>query len=195
MDIAVVVQRQVASTRAGLMFTIDPSTGRADRVVIEGSFGLGESVVSGSVSPDRCVVEKETMAIATREVRSKELAIEPVDGGGTSRRQLSVEQSMRPMLDDAEVRQLADLAVQIERHYRAPQPSGHSMPRVTCGCSSGHLGGHRRSPNRAGACDRRGARRLRCFTASARHPAAPVGRCGSSRHSRTLAVLATETCW
>jgi pyruvate, water dikinase len=121
MDIAVVVQRQVASTRAGVMFTIDPSTGRADRVVIEGSFGLGESVVSGSVSPDRYVVEKETMAIATREVRAKELTIEPVEGGGTSRRQLSAEESMRPVLDDAEVRQLADLAVQIERHYRAPQ--------------------------------------------------------------------------
>jgi pyruvate, water dikinase len=52
MDIAVVVQRQIASTRSGVMFTVDPSTGRADRIVIEGSFGLGEAVVSGSVSPD-----------------------------------------------------------------------------------------------------------------------------------------------
>ena len=121
MDIAVVVQLQVASTRAGVMFTIDPSTGRADRIVIEGSFGLGESVVSGSVSPDRYVVDKETLSIARREVRAKELAIEPVEGGGTSRRRLSAEESMRPVLDDAEVGQLAALAVKIERHYGAPQ--------------------------------------------------------------------------
>ena len=121
MNIAVVVQRQVASRRAGVMFTIDPSTGRADRIVIEGSFGLGEVVVSGSVSPDRYIVDKKAMTIVTREVRVKELAIEPQDGGGTSRRQLSAEESMRPVLDDAEVRQLADLAVQIERHYGAPQ--------------------------------------------------------------------------
>jgi pyruvate,water dikinase len=67
MDIAVVVPRQVASTRAGVMFTVDPSIGRADRIVIEGSFALGESVVSGSVSPDRYVVDKKTMAIVTRE--------------------------------------------------------------------------------------------------------------------------------
>lgn len=121
MDIAVVVQRQVPSTRAGVMFTIDPSTGRADRVVIEGSFGLGESVVSGSVSPDRYVVDKKTMGIVTREVRAKELAIEPEEGGGTSVRQLSAEESTRPVLDDAEVRELADLAVRIERHYGTPQ--------------------------------------------------------------------------
>ena len=47
MDIAVVVQRQIESTRAGVMFTIDPATGDADRLVIEGSFGLGEAVVVG----------------------------------------------------------------------------------------------------------------------------------------------------
>ena len=68
--------------------------------------------------------------------------------------------------------------------------------------AAGHVWMLVRSPRRAPALakSRRGlrptgARRLRCFTASARHPAAPVGRCGSSRHSRTLAVLATETCW
>ena len=121
MDIAVVVQRQIASIRAGVMFTLDPATGRADRIVIEGSFGLGESVVSGSVSPDRYVVEKSTMAIVTREVRAKESTIEPADGGGTATRRLSAEESMRPVLDDAEVRQLAELGVRIERHYGAPQ--------------------------------------------------------------------------
>jgi len=121
MDIAVVVQRQIASTRSGVMFTIDPSTARADWIVIEGSFGLGEAVVSGSVSPDRYIVEKQTMAIVTREVRAKDLTIELAEGGGTTTRQLSAQESMRPALSDAEVRQLADLAVRIERHYGAPQ--------------------------------------------------------------------------
>ena len=56
MDIAVVVQRQVASTRAGVMFTVNPATGERNELVIEGSFGLGEAVVSGSVSPDRYLI-------------------------------------------------------------------------------------------------------------------------------------------
>jgi pyruvate,water dikinase len=56
MDIAVVVQRQIDASRAGVMFTIDPASGARDRLVIEGAPGLGEAVVSGSVSPDRYVV-------------------------------------------------------------------------------------------------------------------------------------------
>ena len=63
MDIAVVVQRQIDSERSGVMFTLDPSTGRTDRLVIEGAFGLGEAVVSGRVSPDRYVVDKASLAI------------------------------------------------------------------------------------------------------------------------------------
>jgi pyruvate,water dikinase len=70
MDIAVVVQLQVASTRAGVMFTVNPATGQRDELVIEGSFGLGESVVSGSVSPDRYIVAKETLAIRPTAARA-----------------------------------------------------------------------------------------------------------------------------
>ena len=89
MDIAVVVQRQIDSQRAGVMFTIDPSSGATDRLVIEGSFGLGEAVVSGRVSPDRYVVEKDSLTILVREVHAKEAVIESVAGGGTIVRELT----------------------------------------------------------------------------------------------------------
>jgi pyruvate, water dikinase len=121
MDIAVVVQRQIPSTRAGVMFTIDPATGERDHLVIEGSFGLGESVVSGQVSPDRYVVEKSRMSILVRSVRPKELTIEVVAGGGTITRVLSEKESRRPVLDDEEVLRLAELGIAIEREYGSPQ--------------------------------------------------------------------------
>ncbi|MGZ4277182.1 MAG: phosphoenolpyruvate synthase [Solirubrobacteraceae bacterium] len=121
MDIAVVVQRQIASRRAGVMFTIDPATGRADRIVIEGAAGLGESVVSGSVSPDRYVVDKRSLAIVSREVKVKELVVEVLPEGGTATRMLGDEEARRAALDDADVRALAELAVRIERHYGTPQ--------------------------------------------------------------------------
>jgi len=121
MDIAVVVQRQIPSTRAGVMFTIDPATGERDHLVIEGSFGLGESVVSGQVSPDRYVVEKSRMSILVRSVRPKELTIEVVADGGTITRVLSEKDSRRPVLDDDEVLRLAELGVAIEREYGSPQ--------------------------------------------------------------------------
>ncbi len=121
MDIAVVVQRQIASTRAGVMFTVDPASGDTDHLVIEGSFGLGEAVVSGQVSPDRYVVDKPLMSIVTRSVRPKELVIETLPDGGTATRQLGPEESRRPVLDDDEVLRLAELGIAIEREYGAPQ--------------------------------------------------------------------------
>ncbi len=121
MDIAVVVQRQVEATRAGVMFTIDPASGATDKLVIEGAFGLGESVVSGSVSPDRYVVGKDRLTIERREVRRKELAIEAVEGGGTATRELGEHEAEQPVLGDEEVRQIAELGTRIEAHYGAPQ--------------------------------------------------------------------------
>jgi pyruvate, water dikinase len=122
MDIAVVVQRQLASTRAGVMFTIDPSSNREDRLVIEGSFGLGEAVVSGSVSPDRYVVEKQTLRILAREVRHKELVVEGArEAGGTIVRPATEGEAGAPTLSDGEVHELAELGRRIEEHYGSPQ--------------------------------------------------------------------------
>ena len=97
MDIAVVVQRQIESTRAGVMFTVNPATGDRNELVIEGSFGLGEAVVSGSVSPDRYVIEKDPLWLRRREVHFKELAVEYDPEGGTRTRRLSREEGLRPV--------------------------------------------------------------------------------------------------
>jgi pyruvate,water dikinase len=104
------------------MFTIDPSTGRDDRLVIEGSFGLGEAVVSGQVSPDRWVVAKRTFHVLAHETRHKELVIErSPDGQGTVTRPAEEDEADAPTLSDAEVRLLAELGSRIEEHYGSPQ--------------------------------------------------------------------------
>jgi pyruvate, water dikinase len=127
MDIAVVVQLQIPSTRAGVMFTVDPAGGSRDHLVIEGSFGLGEAVVSGSVSPDRYVVRKDTLTIVTRSVRPKELVIEAAPDGGTLTRELSSAESTLAVLDDHEVIELARLGIAIEGHYGSPQDTEWSL--------------------------------------------------------------------
>ena len=103
------------------MFTIDPASGDTDRLVIEGSFGLGEAVVSGSVSPDRYLVEKDSLAIIAREVRRKELVIEPRADGGTVTRELQGDEANQAVLTDDEVREVASLGRGIEEHYGAAQ--------------------------------------------------------------------------
>ena len=121
MDIAVVVQQQVDVDRAGVMFTIDPSTGAPDRIVIEAAFGLGEAVVSGRVSPDRYVVDKTTLAIRAREIHPKTSTIESRETGGTVVREVEAEEALRPTLSDDDARALARTGIEVERHYGAPQ--------------------------------------------------------------------------
>jgi phosphoenolpyruvate synthase/pyruvate phosphate dikinase len=129
MDIAGVVQLQIPSTRAGVMFTIDPASDYHDQLVIEDAFGLGESVVSGQVSPDRYVVDKPRRAIVVRSMRPKELVIEPDADRGTRTRELTAEESHRPVLSDDEVLALAALGIRIERAYDRPRtPSGRLLP-------------------------------------------------------------------
>ena len=121
-DIAVVVQRQIQSTRSGVMFTINPASGAREELVIEGSFGLGEAVVSGSVSPDRYVVDKSSLHIKERDIKGKELVIESVPGGGTVTRMLEGDEGRRPTLTDDEVAELAELGRRIEQHYPTARP-------------------------------------------------------------------------
>lgn len=121
MDIAVVVQRQVDVDRAGVMFTVDPASGARDRIVIEGAFGLGEAVVSGRISPDRYVVDKSTLAVLAREIHPKTAVIEARAGGGTTVREVTGEEALRPTLSDGEARELAEIGRRIEQHYNAPQ--------------------------------------------------------------------------
>jgi pyruvate,water dikinase len=129
MDIAVIVQRQLDVDRAGVMFTIDPSTGAGDQLVIEGAFGLGEAVVSGRVSPDRYVVDKGTLAVRAREIHPKTAVIEARPGGGTVVREVEGEEALRPVLTDDEARALAELGIRVERHYGAPQDTEWAIDR------------------------------------------------------------------
>jgi pyruvate, water dikinase len=121
MDIAVVVQRQIDSTRAGVMFTIDSASGDQNHLVIEGAFGLGEALLPGQVSPDRYIVDKQRSAVVLRTVRSTELISETAPSGGTTTREPIDEESHRAVLSDDEVLRVAELGMAIEREYRAPQ--------------------------------------------------------------------------
>ena len=79
-------------------------------------------MVSGSVSPDRYVVDKESLRILAREVRRKELVVEGVpEAGGTVVRAARADEAEAPTLDDREVHELAELGRRIESHYGAPQ--------------------------------------------------------------------------
>jgi pyruvate,water dikinase len=120
--ISVGVQKMVNSRAAGVMFTLNPVTGDQDQIVIEGNYGLGEAVVSGSVTPDDFVVSKQSMKIIERRLAKKTVQyIRDLKTGHTVHEEVSPEIQELPCISDEEVLRLAQMAVRIEEHYRKPQ--------------------------------------------------------------------------
>ena len=118
---AVVVQQMVNSEKAGVAFTADPSNGAQDRVVIEGAFGLGEVVVSGEVEPDTYIVSKETLEPLDTRLGHKAFKIVRGTDGHDTIVNLDDGQADARVLDDDELRSIAELAIATERHNGCPQ--------------------------------------------------------------------------
>ncbi len=119
---AVVVMGMVPCDTAGIAFTAHPITASLDQVVINASFGLGEAIVSGRVTPDSFVVDKHSFAILEREIYPKQMAIYPhPDGGGTVEEKLSPARQRAASLTDEQACAVAMLAARVETHYGSPQ--------------------------------------------------------------------------
>jgi len=120
--ISVGVQMMVDAKSAGVMFTLNPVTGDRSQIVIESSWGLGESVVSGSVTPDEFVVDKETLRIIERRISEKTVErIRDPKTGETVEVEVPPERRRAPSLTDEEIVKLAELGKLIEAHYGSPQ--------------------------------------------------------------------------
>src|SRR5690606_29449583 len=120
------VQRMVRSDTgaAGVMFSIDTESGFDQVVFITASYGLGETVVQGAVNPDEFYVHKPTRAIVRRNLGSKliRMVFGDARAAGESTRTEDVPEAERQRfaLKDDEVRELAEYALLIEKHYRCP---------------------------------------------------------------------------
>jgi pyruvate,water dikinase len=116
--ISVGVQKMVNSRAAGVMFTLNPVTGDTDEIVIEGNYGLGETVVSGAVNPDDFVVDKKTLKIKERRIARKTVQyIRDPKTGETIHLDVPKDKQKQPCINEEEILKLAELAKRIERHY------------------------------------------------------------------------------
>jgi pyruvate,water dikinase len=119
--ISVGVQKMVNSRAAGVMFTINPVTGNRNEIVIEGNYGLGESVVSGAVNPDDFVIDKVAMDIKERRIARKTIKyIRDPETGKTVHLDVPAEEQKEVCVSDQEIMALAELARKIEKHYGKP---------------------------------------------------------------------------
>ncbi len=119
--ISVGVQKMANAYTAGVMFTIHPANGDSSVIVIDSSFGFGESVVSGLVTPDHFVVNKVTLDIIDRTISQKEVCV-TVDLHTQKSQAMEVpleRQRIQSLIDD-EITELAWMGKQIEKHYGRP---------------------------------------------------------------------------
>jgi pyruvate, water dikinase len=117
--VAVVVQQLVAAECAGVLFTCDPMTG-ADERVIEATWGLGEAVVAGLVTPDRYRMRRDGH-ILERSAGEKDVAILPLPDGGTYEVAVEPERVNALCLDDERLHALNALAARCEAHFGGQQ--------------------------------------------------------------------------
>jgi pyruvate,water dikinase len=118
--IGVAVMMLVDAKSAGVVLTVLPTTGDTTMVVIEGNWGLGESVVSGEITPDSFTVEKDDLQIVSRMVTRKQgMVVREVSG--TTYVQVPEELQEKPCLDDAELIAIAKTALDVEKHFGVPQ--------------------------------------------------------------------------
>ena len=113
------IQRMVNSDCAGVMFTIDPDSGNENVMVVDSSWGLGETVVGGKVVPDKFFVYKKNARIVGRRLGQKEVYAR-YDSKGTAFASTPREQRAKFSLNEKQVEDLVDLGRRIEKHYGKP---------------------------------------------------------------------------
>ncbi|MBI4117821.1 MAG: hypothetical protein HY453_01945 [Parcubacteria group bacterium] len=119
-SVAVVVQRMVESEKSGIAFSVHPVTQDRNQLIIEAGFGLGEAIVSGQITPDSYVVEKQPRRIIDQNIQSQARGLYRVKNGGNEWRDMPKEQRDKQVLSDSEILELSEIILAIENHYGFP---------------------------------------------------------------------------
>jgi pyruvate,water dikinase len=119
LSLAVLVQQLVPADSAGILFTANPVDGERDQMVINATWGLGEAIVGGQVTPDTVIVDKADRQILSRETATKTIMTIRTDSG-TAEQPVPQAQQAQPAIDDATAIELAHYGAQIEAHYGLP---------------------------------------------------------------------------
>ncbi|MFP3950204.1 MAG: phosphoenolpyruvate synthase [Candidatus Micrarchaeia archaeon] len=118
--LSAIIQEMVQSEKAGVLFSVNPVSNRRSELMIEAAYGLGEVVVSGSVTPDTYVVDKESFEILKKDV-AKQTWMVMKHKGENAKAEIKDEMQEKQKLPDEQIVELAKLGVKLEEHYEFPQ--------------------------------------------------------------------------
>ena len=126
--IAVVVQKIAIADKAGVMFTVNPSTGE-EIALIEGSWGLGEAVVSGDVTPDNYQVDKANNEVINVTISDKKVMYTNDESGTSIKVDVPEEKRMERVLSDEELVELTEMGKRVQAHYGEPMDTEWAFER------------------------------------------------------------------
>ena len=116
--VGVVVQELIDADIAGILFTVDPVRA-VDNALVSASWGLGDAVVGGRVTPDEYVVDKQSGRVVEKTIPSKEMMTVRI-GGGTEDRPVPESRRTLPVLDESRLASLVALGTRIEDLFGMP---------------------------------------------------------------------------
>ena len=126
--IAVVVQKMAIADKAGVMFTVNPSTGE-EIALIEGSWGLGEAVVSGDVTPDNYQVDKKNNEIINVTISDKKVMYTNDENGTSVKVDVPEDKRNERVLSDEELIELTEMGKRVQAHYGEPMDTEWAFER------------------------------------------------------------------
>lgn len=115
--IAVPVQLMIESEKSGVLFTINPLNNNENEIVIEAGWGLGEAIVSGSITPDKYVVDKKSFKIISKDINKQTWEVNL----GNNHHSVVKEKQAEQKISDKEIIELAKIGKKIEDHYSFAQ--------------------------------------------------------------------------
>lgn len=119
--VAVVVQKMVNSEKSGVAFSVHPITQDRNQLIIEAGFGLGEAIVSGSITPDSYVVDKQDRHIIDINISEKNRSLIRADsGGGNEWVKVEELKASSQVLSESEILELTEIILKIENHFGFP---------------------------------------------------------------------------
>jgi phosphoenolpyruvate synthase/pyruvate phosphate dikinase len=118
--VAVVIQKMVNSEVAGVGFSVHPVTQDRNTIIIEWALGLGEAVVSWSVTPDSYLIDKKSKIIKDKYISTQNKQLLRANDGGTEWIDIVPEQQTMQKLSDSHILLLADIIVRLEIFYGLP---------------------------------------------------------------------------
>ncbi len=120
-SVAVVVQEMVESEISGICFTVHPVTEDKNQMIIEAGYGLGEAIVSGSITPDSYVLDKRDFSIIDTNIAKQEKMIVRNAGKGVKWTAVKKSEQEKQKLTGKQIVELAKICRGIEKHYKKPE--------------------------------------------------------------------------